>query len=422
MQKSFIQYTAMISIVMSLLLTSCGESDAVYTEPQTPPETELVTEKEPKEQDNPFCNDQPEGVNIAAILYNPPEGNSFPPCNNLRDYNLFADNKNPTENPNGSGLPYDLVTSLFTDYATKYRFLYIPEGKQAQYTSKEVLDFPIGTIISKTFAMPADTAMRGFEHERLMETRLLIRRDSGWLAIPYVWNSEGTNATRQVFGPTFEVSIKHGNEDLAFTYAVPDTSTCKRCHTLEQDDGSHAFTPIGPKARLLNKDYDYADGTRANQLAYWQQSGILADLPLNENDIPSQLAYNDEDELSLAGKTEAQLLPLAKSYLDINCAHCHRPEGFVASRGLYLEFEREFAGDKYRHGVCKPLNKEDKYGYGYTYSITPGSAETSFMHGRINTRDPILKMPEAGREVIHTEGVALITAWINSMDIRDCGN
>ena len=50
-----------------------------------------------------------------------------------------------------NGVLYDMITPLFTDYAEKYRFIFVPEDKQAAYSSQEVLDFPVGTRIAKTF-------------------------------------------------------------------------------------------------------------------------------------------------------------------------------------------------------------------------------------------------------------------------------
>ena len=75
-------------------------------------------------------------------------------CQNLSDYNLFSDQTDPTANPNTGGVPYDLSVALFTDYASKYRFVFIPEGSKAQYSEAEVMDFPLGTVLVKTFAMP----------------------------------------------------------------------------------------------------------------------------------------------------------------------------------------------------------------------------------------------------------------------------
>ena len=76
-----------------------------------------------------LCGAEGTGVNVAAFTAD---------CPNLSDYRLFADATNPLTGPNGNGVIYDLNTSLFSDYANKYRFVYVPEGSAAAYRNQEV--------------------------------------------------------------------------------------------------------------------------------------------------------------------------------------------------------------------------------------------------------------------------------------------
>lgn len=232
-------------------------------------------------------------------------------CPKLSDYNLFADMKNPTTAPNSGGLPYDLNTPLFTDHATKYRFVYVPQGTKADYSVNESFDFPVGTVISKTFALPQNTNNRGFENEDLVETRLLIHRATGWSALPYVWKADKSDAVIAKAGAIQGKTITHKGEDLGFDYVVPSMNQCKQCHQFKADEQSNAvFVPIGPKARHLNRDYAYADGTM-NQLSKWQAAGILQGLPaLTEVDSVPQ--YQDGDEANVASLTDSQLMDTAK--------------------------------------------------------------------------------------------------------------
>ena len=52
---------------------------------------------------------------------------------------------------NNRVVPYDLNTPLFSDYALKLRTVWIPANTSARYSSDREFDFPVGTIISKTF-------------------------------------------------------------------------------------------------------------------------------------------------------------------------------------------------------------------------------------------------------------------------------
>ncbi|MEI9987282.1 MAG: hypothetical protein WDN69_31500 [Aliidongia sp.] len=54
----------------------------------------------------------------------------------------------------GTGVvPYDLATPLFSDYAGKLRTIYLPKGTKADYRLLDAFDFPVGTIVSKTFLL-----------------------------------------------------------------------------------------------------------------------------------------------------------------------------------------------------------------------------------------------------------------------------
>jgi len=351
---------------------------------------------------------------------------------NLSDYNLFKDNQDPTKNPNGNGFPYDLTTALFTDYSTKYRYVYIPEGKKANYSEEEVLEFPVGTILVKTFALPKDTANRGFtkgsKDEVLVETRLLVNTaNRGWLAFPYVWNDEQTEAKFTPGGKTFNTSIIHKGQQKDFTYGVPDIATCKQCHQLtDLVDGKEVsnFAPIGPKARLLNRDNEIA-GQTINQISYMVENNLISGVPTDLATIETIPSFDDTTDLT--GKTEQELEKLAKGYLDINCAHCHRRtgesnsysmDGKAGYSGLKLEYWRGFAEDKVAHGVCKvPIAYSAD---GFAFDLVPGDASKSILTHRMEL-GTAKRMPEVGRDLNHDEGVALVKAWINSMPADNCG-
>ena len=342
---------------------------------------------------------------------------------NLSEYGLFDSQCDPTKNPSARGLAYDLSVPLFTDYATKYRFVFIPENEKATYVSgagtetsggKEIyidddtLNYPVGTVITKTFSLPSDTADRGFDKENLIETRLLIRRDSGWIALPYVWNADKTDAVLDFNGELYaDQSLTHKSETLYFDYGVPDPQKCKRCH---QAEGKTAV--IGPKVRYLNMDYDYGDAIE-NQLTRWVSEGLLdgTSLPdLAPANLPSVPQFDDATDI--AAIQPETLEAFAKGWLDINCAHCHNPVGDASNTNMHVEFTRDFA-QKNEHGVCqKPISFG---GEGLDYIIKPGDAAKSIMVYRMGTRDGGDRMPPLGRDLVHDEGVELVTRWVNSL-------
>ena len=72
-------------------------------------------------------------------------------------------------------IPYDLNSALFSDYAEKFRFVKLPAGTHATYRDADAFEFPVGTVIAKTFAYPRD-ARDPSKGRRLIETRILEAR------------------------------------------------------------------------------------------------------------------------------------------------------------------------------------------------------------------------------------------------------
>ena len=317
-------------------------------------------------------------------------------------------------------LPYDLNTPLFTDYAHKLRTVWMPAGKPASYSATETFDFPVGTILSKTFYYPRvpggaaasltlrqtyddkqDFAGEGLDLDRvrLIETRLLVRRADGWVALPYVWNAEQTEATLARTGDRTELElVSDDGKRQNLAYVVPNENQCASCHVTNVK--SKAFQPIGPKARHLNRDYPYASGTE-NQLARLVRAGYLTGAPVS--DLPRAANWRDES---------ATLVARARAYLDVNCAHCHNPTGPANTTALTLN---PFVPGDRSVGVCKPPVAAGKGTGDRLFDIVPGQADASIMIYRMASTEGGVMMPELGRTSVHAEGVALLRQWINAM-------
>lgn len=407
-KKSFIQFIG-FGVILALL-SACGGGSSGSSENSSAENN--TGSSNTVDETGDVCKKPVSGANWDALLTKD--------CPTLADYNLFASNTDVTQSPLSGGIPYDLSTQLFTDYASKYRFVFVPENTTITYTQDESFEFPVGAVLVKTFAMPEDTAFRGPSNERLIETRLLIHRANGWAALPYVWNESGTVASLAIAGKNIPMQVIHNGQSKNFTYGVPDTNKCKQCHQLKDvNTGISVFAPIGPKARHLNKDFEY-NSIIENQLQHWQSAGILSGLPADINSVDKIPSYRDGDEAALASQDATQLMSLAKGYLDVNCAHCHRPEGNASNTGVHLEFWRDYENHKSNHGVCK---KPIAFGGGaLEYDVVPGDAINSILHARMNSDQPGDRMPEIGRGLVHEEGVRLIEAWINSLPTESCSN
>ncbi|WP_340646384.1 SO2930 family diheme c-type cytochrome [Phenylobacterium sp.] len=316
------------------------------------------------------------------------------PAPTLDAYGLFTDAGART--PNAGLTPYALNTPLFTDYAEKSRFVFLPPGTRATYTPTGAFAFPVGATLVKTFAYPADLR-RPKAPLRFIETRLLIHKPQGWVALTYVWNTEQTKAVLKRAGARVPVAvIDRRGQPLTIDYAVPNTNQCKECHSL-----SGELAPIGPKARNLNGDLAYG-GKRENQLAHWTRTGLLVGAPAPRA-APRTAVWNDARE---------PLADRARAYLDGNCGHCHNPQGMASNSGLFLHLEET---DPANQGIRRRPVAAGRGSGGLEFDIDPGSPETSILLHRMNSVEPGVMMPELSRTLVDEEGVALIANYLRSL-------
>jgi uncharacterized repeat protein (TIGR03806 family) len=215
--------------------------------------------------------------------------------------------------------------------------------------------------------------------------------------LPYVWNAAQTEAGLARTGDVMPLElVADDGAREAFTYVVPNENQCAGCHVV--DLKTKAIAPIGPKARHLNRDYRYANGSE-NQLARWTTLGYLTGAP------ESRAAPKNADWRDTAQPLDAR----ARAYLDINCGHCHNPRGPANTTALDLTI----SAPSDRHlGMCKPPVAAGRGTGDRFLDIVPGKPDESILLYRMTSSEPGVMMPEQGRNTTHHEGVALIREWI----------
>lgn len=266
---------------------------------------------------------------------------------------------------------YELSSELFTDYAHKQRLVMVPEGSAATRTGDTTLEFPEGTILAKTFFYPLDMrdpagSIRG------IETRLLVKTAGDWNVATYLWDDQQVDATLLLEGTTTEMSwVDEAGESWSTNYVVPHEGECVTCHQL---DGDAAF--IGPTLRNLNRMV-IRDGNEVDQIEYLRAEGVLG----NEDwgSAPAIPNYKDEDQ-SLESR--------ARAYLDINCAHCHRPEAWEQASKRDLDFR-----------YSTPLDQ------------TGIADKTRELKRQLETGE----MPYLGTTLEHEAGVRLVLDYVESL-------
>jgi uncharacterized repeat protein (TIGR03806 family) len=294
----------------------------------------------------------------------------------LSEFGFFADGRG--QKPASKVYPYALGTPLWSDGAEKLRFIYLPEGTHLISDGDGLLQFPVGAAIIKTFAFGEGEA------RRLIETRVLLHRADGWVALPYRWNTEQTEATLALAGGRIDLITPAGE---AISYAIPNKNQCKSCHGKDGE-----VIPIGPKARNLSAEW----------LGHMAKSGNLDRVPDGAGRLPVWAARTATDPAE----------PLARAYLDVNCAHCHQPGGGASNSGLDLRWEQS---DAHAIGIFKRPVAAGRGAGGHEFSILPGEPDKSILLYRMDSAEPGIAMPELGKASVDKEGVAVMRRWIAEM-------
>jgi uncharacterized repeat protein (TIGR03806 family) len=313
------------------------------------------------------------------------------PYQTLSEYNFFEGDLKDLS-PNFGVIPYTLNSTLFSDYAKKKRFVWMPNNTKATYINDNVsLDFPVGAVLIKSFyydnVLPNNAT-------RLLETRLMIRKSEGWVFANYVWNTEQNEAVLDLSGSFVDLQWQDGSDTNSVQYRIPAGPECHTCHKITETPN-----PIGPKPRNLNLDYNYEDGV-LNQLDKLISQGYL------ENTLPPLVSsmpdYNNTSEpIDLR----------VRAYIDINCAHCHSEETHCDYRPMRLDYidTEDFSNI----GVC--VEPDTDLGEGLGKIVQPGDPLNSVLHFRLSSVEQSYRMPLLGRTLKDNKGVNLIEQWIDQL-------
>ena len=298
--------------------------------------------------------------------------------------------------PSAGFIPYDIVVAFWSDGAAKNRMVAIPEGK-IKYSPDGDWVFPKGTVFVKTFELPTDAAHP--QVKRRLETRVLVCDSAGGVyGVDYKWRADNSDADLLSGSQTEEIGIKTAAAGAAHqTWYYPSRPDCLECHN------KNTSGVLGVKARQMNHDYAYPTGVKDNELRAWNHLGLF-EPALNEADLASVTTLAPADDATRSVEDRA------RSYLDANCSHCHRPGGAVAY------FDARFG---------TPLDKQSlidgpvvlDQGIDKPRVISPHDIWRSIAYLRVDTVGEI-KMPPVGRETIDVKGSALLKDWIDSLPGR----
>jgi hypothetical protein len=261
---------------------------------------------------------------------------------------------------------------LWSDGASKHRWIKLPPGTSIDAAKPDAWDFPRGTKLWKEFS-----------HGSRVETRYIERGMDGiWRYASYVWNANGTDA---VLAPAA------GIRDLpvpGMRYSIPAQDDCRACH-------EGAPVPVlGFSALQLSPD-----------LRTLTARGLLKNLP------PALLA--DPPRIAATNATERAAL----GYLHGNCGHCHNDDGPLAVLEMSMA---QRVSTKTSNAVVRSLAgvRSEFRMPGGAARIAPGHPESSVVALRMRSREPREQMPPLGTSDVDVEALSLIGRWIESLPVQ----
>ena len=293
-------------------------------------------------------------------------------------------------------IPYTVNSPLWSDGAVKSRWMALPGDQKIGFAEKGEWAFPNGTVFVKHFELPVDESRP--EARRRLETRLLVRDASGSAyGVTYKWRADNSDADLLADSVTENVEVRTAaGTTRTQSWYYPSQTDCIRCHTPA------AGYVLGPKTRQLNGDFAYGKSVvKDNQLRAWNHLGLF-DPPVDEAKLASM------DRLVPASDTAAGLERRARSYLDANCAQCHRPGG------VHALWDARFDTPLTAAAIVNATSL-NKLGIAGGRIVRPADLDHSVLYRRIDSLDPATKMPPLARNTIDPNATAAVAEWIRSM-------
>jgi hypothetical protein len=310
----------------------------------------------------------------------------------LSETGLYADMQSQTLAPDVR--QYAPRYELWSDGATKRRFVYLPPCSQIDTSDPNYWNYPQGTKLWKEFTRNNEAG----EPVRV-ETRLIEKiSKTKWFMTAFIWNDDQSDAeVAEGDSPTTPLAAENAKGTL---HDVPGQASCETCH-------------YGMLDKVL--------GFSALQLAFDSEPGFVTLQQLVEEELLSDPL---PESFELPGN-EAQQAALG--YMHANCGHCHNP--WAKSAGLNLQFWLEASGlgslettatyvttvEKMNQAPQQPVGQPP-------LRITPGDIEQSAIHWRMiapptypSEPEGGVHMPLIGTELTDEAGVQLVVEWINSL-------
>ena len=293
----------------------------------------------------------------------------------------------------GALIPYDLIVPFWSDGAEKFRWVSVPDNQKVEFSPFGDWAFPHGTVFVKTFALATNELE--VDSLRRLETRLLVcDADGSVYGVTYKWRADNSDADLLATNLTETIRIQTATGVRTQQWYYPSRQDCLTCHT------PLAGGVLDVDTRQLNREFTYPSGITDNQLRTWNHLGLF-------NTNVAGVDFEKFPALARLDDPARSLEDRARSYLDANCANCHRPKGTVAY------FDARYETPLIRQNLIDgPVLIDERIDGSRV--IAPNDIWRSILYMRTDTAEAF-KMPPLARNSIDGRGMALLRQWIESL-------
>lgn len=341
---------------------------------------------------------------IYRLVPNPDDGQHAQFPRKLSETGLFADIVNQT--PAAGVLKYEINAHHWADHTQSERWMAVPGTEPVQIESDSKWMIPNGSVLAKTVSIEMTKGQPS--SLRRLETQILHREADSWRPYTFAWNDDQTDAElvpSAGFSRLLSIQDASAPEGLREqTYRFAARSECQMCHNpwVEMKTtsvGIQTASPLGLSLMQLNRPTGRS--ATENQLVSLRKSGWISGKVLgNPEEIPR---FADPYE------TTASLNDRVRSYLHVNCAHCHQPH---AGGSAIIELAHDVKLEDAKLLNAKP--GQGAFGISDAAIIRPGDPLGSVLHYRL-AKTGSGRMPRVGSEEIDDVAVAMIREWIREL-------